>query len=38
LAVGRADYDADEARKLMGQKGIKPLVHYDYLYRLDHKG
>lgn len=32
FAVGRTGYDAEEARRLMGAHGMKPLVHYDYLY------
>jgi len=35
LGCGRARYDQDEAKKLMGQRGQKPLVHYDYLYLVD---
>jgi len=32
LGCGQARYDHQEAKKLMGQRGQKPLVHYDYLY------
>jgi glutamate 5-kinase len=32
LGCGRARYDHEEARRLMGKRGQKPLVHYDYLY------
>ncbi len=32
LAVGRASYGSDEARADMGKHGMRPLVHYDYLY------
>ena len=32
LGCGRAHYDHEEARRLMGKRGQKPLVHYDYLY------
>jgi glutamate 5-kinase len=32
LGCGRAHYDHEEARRLMGIRGQKPLVHYDYLY------
>jgi len=35
LGCGRARYDHDEARRLMGQRGQKPLIHYDYLYLTD---
>ncbi len=32
IGVGRTDYDSNEARSIMGLKGQKPIVHYDYLY------
>ncbi len=32
LGCGRARYDHEEATRLVGQHGQKPLVHYDYLY------
>ncbi len=32
LGCGKARYDHREARKLIGKRGQKPLVHYDYLY------
>lgn len=32
IGLGRSGYDADEARACMGQRGRRPLVHYDYLY------
>jgi glutamate 5-kinase len=32
LGCGRARYDHEEAEKKMGQRGQKPLIHYDYLY------
>ena len=32
LGVGKSQYSSKEARNLMGQKGEKPIVHYDYLY------
>jgi len=32
LGCGQARYDHNEITKLMGQRGHKPLVHYDYLY------
>ena len=35
LGCGRASVDAAEARETMGQRGEKPLIHYDYLYLLD---
>jgi glutamate 5-kinase len=34
LGCGRARYDHEEARRVMGQRGQKPLIHYDYLYLL----
>jgi len=35
IGCGQAHYDHREATKLMGQRGQKPLVHYDYLYLMD---
>ena len=35
LGCGRARYDHEKAAKLMGQRGQKPLIHYDYLYLVD---
>ena len=32
LGCGRAKYDHKEAASLIGQRGQKPLIHYDYLY------
>ena len=32
IGVGRVAFDAEEARRMMGKHGQKPLVHYDYLY------
>ena len=32
IGCGQARYDHGDATKLMGQRGHKPLVHYDYLY------
>ncbi|WP_277481908.1 glutamate 5-kinase [Catalinimonas alkaloidigena] len=32
FGLGKAQYDAERARQLMGNQGQKPLVHYDYLY------
>ncbi len=32
FAIGRASTSSAEARKHLGQKGGKPIVHYDYLY------
>ena len=35
LGCGRAKSDHEEAGRLIGQRGQKPLVHYDYLYLVD---
>jgi glutamate 5-kinase len=32
LGCGKARYNHIEASQLMGQRGQKPLIHYDYLY------
>lgn len=32
LGVGCAGYDSREATSLIGERDMKPLVHYDYLY------
>lgn len=32
LGVGKAQYDSEKALQLIGKKGVRPLVHYDYLY------
>ena len=32
IGVGRVACDSEKARQVMGQKGGKPIVHYDYLY------
>ena len=32
FAIGKVQYDSGKARQSIGKKGIKPLVHYDYLY------
>ena len=32
IGVGCAGYGSDEARKRIGKRSNKPLVHYDYLY------
>lgn len=31
IGVGRTGYDSTEAKALIGQKDLKPLIHYDYL-------
>jgi glutamate 5-kinase len=35
LGCGRAGYDHAEAARLKGQRGQKPLIHYDYLYLIE---
>ena len=35
LGCGRARYDHEEANKVIGRHGQKPLIHYDYLYLVD---
>ncbi len=32
IALGRSGYAAAEAARLMGRHGMKPVIHYDYLY------
>lgn len=32
LGVGKISTDSEKARALIGKKGAKPLIHYDYLY------
>jgi glutamate 5-kinase len=32
LGMGMAQYGSHEAKEVVGKKGEKPLVHYDYLY------
>ena len=32
IGVGRVSVDSDEARRMLGKHGQRPLVHYDYLY------
>ncbi|HEY0245914.1 MAG TPA: PUA domain-containing protein, partial [Mucilaginibacter sp.] len=32
IGLGIAEYGADKANEMLGQKKQKPLVHYDYLY------
>jgi glutamate 5-kinase len=35
LGCGRAAYGHEEAGDFQGQRGHKPLIHYDYLYLMD---
>ncbi|MDE5811981.1 MAG: glutamate 5-kinase [Muribaculaceae bacterium] len=32
IGVGRVAYSSDEAAGIIGQRGHRPIVHYDYLY------
>lgn len=32
IGIGRISYSAEEAKRVMGYHGCKPLIHYDYLY------
>ena len=32
FAVGRTSYDSDEARSAIGKQGLRPVIHYNYLY------
>jgi glutamate 5-kinase len=32
IGIGKASYDNEKTRELIGRKGNKPVVHYDYLY------
>jgi len=32
IALGKAEFSAEEARPLIGHHHVRPLVHYDYLY------
>ncbi|WP_321438555.1 glutamate 5-kinase [uncultured Bacteroides sp.] len=32
IGVGKASFDSTEAREMIGKHGLKPIVHYDYLY------
>lgn len=32
VAIGRSNYAADEARRLIGHHDVRPMVHYDYMY------
>ncbi|MBQ1209851.1 MAG: glutamate 5-kinase [Bacteroidales bacterium] len=34
VAVGKSGHSSREARELIGQHDVKPMVHYDYLYIL----
>lgn len=32
IGVGRSSYNSTDAKKLIGKKQTKPIIHYDYLY------
>ena len=32
IGVGKAAYGSDTATKVIGKRGVKPVIHYDYLY------
>lgn len=32
FGIGKVQYDSEKAHQLIGKKGHRPLVHYDYLY------
>ncbi len=32
IGVGRVGYNSEKLREIVGQKGGKPVIHYDYLY------
>lgn len=34
IGVGKANCSSEQAREAMGKHGKKPVVHYDYLYRI----
>ena len=34
IAVGKAAYSSAEAAKRLGERGCRPIVHYDYLYMI----
>jgi glutamate 5-kinase len=32
IGFGKANYDSEKTRELIGRRGNKPVIHYDYLY------
>jgi glutamate 5-kinase len=32
IGMGKVQFNSEKAKELIGQKGQKPLIHYDYLY------
>ncbi|HET6564582.1 MAG TPA: PUA domain-containing protein, partial [Xanthomonadales bacterium] len=37
IGCGRTRYAAEEALEKLGERGHKPMIHYDYLYMLEVK-
>ena len=33
IGLGRSEYNSDTARKKLGERNAKPVIHYDYLYK-----
>lgn len=32
IGVGKTGFDSEEAKRMSGKHGLKPVIHYDYLY------
>lgn len=32
IGIGRTTYSSEEARQVIGRHGMRPIIHYDYLY------
>ncbi len=32
IGIGKSNYESNKAKELIGKKGQRPLIHYDYLY------
>lgn len=32
IGIGKTSFDSSEARKMIGKHGLRPIIHYDYLY------
>ena len=32
IGVGKTSFESSEAKKMIGKHGLKPVIHYDYLY------
>ena len=37
IGVGKSSFDSEKTTELIGKKGSKPIIHYDYLYLLPKK-